>query len=307
MKSLTPGIGAACVSWCVFVLAGGTSSLTLQQGDPSITVSTWARAFRPGEVVLVTVRARQPLAHVEATAFDRPVTFWPDQASNSWQTLTAIPLETKPGGYTITMRARDAGGAVTSADARIDVVAHVFETRRLQVDPRFVTPPASESARIEREAKQLAALFEQRRPARLWQGAFVRPVSTASNSSFGRLSVFNGKPAGRHQGADFQAKAGTPVVAPNAGVIVLASEMYYSGTTVVVDHGEGLFSLMAHLSRVAVAVGATVAKGDRLGDAGATGRVTGPHLHWAVRLLGVSVDPLSLIAATDAIHVAPIR
>jgi murein DD-endopeptidase MepM/ murein hydrolase activator NlpD len=134
----------------------------------------------------------------------------------------------------------------------------------------------------------------------LWEGPFVAPVPGPSNSAFGRLSVFNGKPGSRHQGADFQANAGTPVIAPNAGVVVLASDLYFSGNTVVVDHGEGLFSLMAHLSRVAVEPGASVGKGDRLGDVGATGRVTGPHLHWAVRLGGVSVDPLSLMAAVDA-------
>jgi murein DD-endopeptidase MepM/ murein hydrolase activator NlpD len=129
----------------------------------------------------------------------------------------------------------------------------------------------------------------------------VAPVPGQATSTFGRLSVYNGKPGSRHQGTDFRVASGTPIVAPNAGVIALASDLYFSGNTVVIDHGEGLFSLMAHLSRLAVEVGSTVAKGDRLGDAGATGGVTGPHLHGAVRLREVSVDPLSLVAAVDAL------
>jgi murein DD-endopeptidase MepM/ murein hydrolase activator NlpD len=109
--------------------------------------------------------------------------------------------------------------------------------------------------------------------------------------------VLNGKPGSRHQGADFRATTGTPVRAPNAGIVVLASDLYFAGNTVVLDHGCGLVSLFAHLSRMAVETGNRVGRGDLLGEAGATGRVTGPHLHWAMRLHGTSVDPLSLSVA----------
>jgi murein DD-endopeptidase MepM/ murein hydrolase activator NlpD len=121
------------------------------------------------------------------------------------------------------------------------------------------------------------------------------------------LSVLNGVSRGRHQGADFRATTGTPVVAPNAGRIALVADHYFSGRTVVIDHGGGLLSLFAHFSRVAVKTGELVKAGDQLGDAGATGRVTGPHVHWAVRLRGLSVDPLSLMAALDALGEKPAK
>ena len=123
------------------------------------------------------------------------------------------------------------------------------------------------------------------------------PVPGPPTSSYGRLTVLNGKPGSRHQGADFRAALGTPVTAPNAGIVVLASDLYFAGGTVVLDHGQGLVSLFAHLSQIGVEVGDRVQQGRQLGKAGATGRVTGPHLHWAMRLHGTSVDPLSLVVA----------
>jgi murein DD-endopeptidase MepM/ murein hydrolase activator NlpD len=130
----------------------------------------------------------------------------------------------------------------------------------------------------------------------LWHGQFDAPVPGTATSSFGRLTITNGKPAGRHQGADFRAATGTPVKAPNAGRVVLAQDLYFAGNTVIIDHGLGVFSLLAHLSRIAVRPGEIVARGDVVGESGATGRVTGPHLHWAVRLGDISVDPIALIS-----------
>jgi murein DD-endopeptidase MepM/ murein hydrolase activator NlpD len=112
------------------------------------------------------------------------------------------------------------------------------------------------------------------------------------------LTVTNGKPAGRHQGADFRAATGTPIRAPNAGRVVLAQSLYFAGNTVIIDHGLGVFSLLAHLSRIDVEPGAVVARGEVLGQSGATGRVTGPHLHWAVRFGDMSVDPIELMSAS---------
>jgi murein DD-endopeptidase MepM/ murein hydrolase activator NlpD len=176
-----------------------------------------------------------------------------------------------------------------------------FETRRLKVDPQFVNPPASEGERIAREAKQMAALFAQVSPERLWRGQFDMPVPGQPTSSFGRLSVLNGESRGRHQGADFRAASGTPVHAPNGGRVVLAADLYFSGNTVIIDHGLGMFSLFAHFSRLGVHTGEMVTRGQVLGESGATGRVTGPHLHWALRLGEASVDPLAVVNAVASL------
>jgi murein DD-endopeptidase MepM/ murein hydrolase activator NlpD len=170
-------------------------------------------------------------------------------------------------------------------------------TRRIRVNPRFVHPPKRLLARIAQETQALNAIFAGSVAERLWTDNAVRPVEGVAVSGFGVLSVLNGEPRGPHNGLDLAAVTGTPVYAPTPGLVVAARAFYYSGNTVILDHGQGLFSTMAHLSAIDVSEGQRVAKGTLLGKVGATGRVTGPHLHWAVRLHGARVDPLSLLDA----------
>ena len=275
-----------------------------QRGPSTLTIAVAASrtAFRPGSVGLVTVTASRAIASLSGDAFDRRIDFFPDASSRRWQAVVGFPLETKPGAYTLTLQATAADGAAAGARHRLTVVRAQYETRRLTVAESFVNPPDSAAERIAREAKVLADTFAHTTPERIWSGPFTVPVDGPATSSFGRLTVLNGQPRGRHQGADFRAAVGTPIRAPNAGVVVVAEDYYFSGNTVILDHGGGLYSLFAHLSRIEAAVGARVARGDLLGEAGATGRVTGPHLHWAVRLRNDTVDPLSLVAATAKIH-----
>ncbi len=243
---------------------------------------------------MLTVKSTSPLTTLSGRAFGRPVRFWA-AGTNEWQGLVAADLEAKPGPYDVVLSGADATGRAVAGNTMVNVVRKQFETRRLKVGNEFVNPPAAEAERIAAEAKRLANLFTQTTP-RAWRGPFHVPVPGDASSSFGRLTVLNGQPRGRHQGADFRAGTGTPVVAPNAGRIVLADALYFSGNTIVIDHGLGMFSLLAHLSRIDVAAGRDVARGEVLGASGATGRVTGPHLHWALRLSEFSVDPLSVMA-----------
>ena len=185
------------------------------------------------------------------------------------------------------------------------VAPRSFPTRTLKVDPAFVTPPPEAAERIERESKELNQVWASPAPEKLWQGAFTRPVPQPANSAFGSRSVFNGEPRSQHAGADFRSPAGTPIKAPNAGRVVIAGSRYFSGDTVVIDHGQGLFSLFAHLSETSVKQGDSVKKGEVIGQVGQTGRVTGPHLHWAVRLNGARIDPLSLLTVLSNRGFAP--
>ena len=149
---------------------------------------------------------------------------------------------------------------------------------------------------LEHDTERLNAVWQSSAAERLWTAPFVRPVPQPANSRFGTRSIFNGEARNPHGGADFPSPRGTTVRAPNAGRIALAESLYFSGNTVIVDHGLGLFSLLAHLSTMAVHEGDRVAAGQIIGRVGATGRVTGPHLHWAVRANGARVDPMALIA-----------
>jgi len=273
---------------CGVLLAGAQATV------PQITVA--ARAVEPGEVLLVTVTAP---GSVTVRAFGRD---WPIYGVDEgrWRALVGIDLDTRPGRYSITVTTR-----ASRAEHPVDVQRHAFPTRRLTVDPDLVNPPPEMLERINRETQELNEAWRAPSPSRLWT-TFVRPVPDDANSAFGTRSFYNGEARSPHTGADFLSPSGRPVHAPAAGRVVLAAERYFTGNTVVIDHGLGLFSLLAHLSEIDVRAGATFAAGDVVGKVGATGRVTGPHLHCTVRLNGARVDPLSLLyvtgSAPDAQH-----
>jgi murein DD-endopeptidase MepM/ murein hydrolase activator NlpD len=267
------------------------------QGTPALTVVHAPESLKPGSVALITVTATQDLTELTADAAGHPVFFWPT-SPREWSGFAGIRLESAPGPVTLTIHGTTASGAKAATRVSLQVEKYQFETRRLRVDPKLVNPPDEELARIKEEAKAMADAFAIVTRERFWRGRFEAPVPGTATSSFGRLTITNGKPAGRHQGADFRAATGTPVRAPNAGRVVMAQSLYFAGNTVIIDHGFGVFSLLAHLSRIGVGRGATVARGDVLGESGATGRVTGPHLHWAVRFGTMSVDPLALMSVS---------
>ncbi len=262
-----------------------------QQPPPAFTVAAAARSQRPGELVVLNIDGPAAAANVRAAAFNRPVAVYP-LAAGRWQALVGIDLDVAPGSYDVRITADHA----EPTTYRLVVGPRRFPTRRLTVDEAFVNPPAGEQERIERDAKLLEHAWANSARERLWAGPFVRPVPGEANSRFGTRSIFNGVPRNPHGGADFLSGAGTPIHAPNAGRIAVARDLYFSGNTVVIDHGLGIFSLLAHLSEFAVHEGDQVSAGQVVGKVGATGRVTGPHLHWALRANGARVDPLSVLA-----------
>ena len=258
-----------------------------------VAVSVAARSIQPGELVVLTLTTSSLVTDVRARAFAHDLT--PIRSSSTeWRVLVGIDLDTKPGRYDV---------SITSGPSEKDRITQVlavlpktFATRRLTVDAAFVNPSAEQAARIKDDTARLNGAWASSVPTSLWSGAWARPVPGAANSVFGTRSIFNGEPRSPHSGADFLGAAGTPVKAPNSGRVVLAGDLYFTGNTVVIDHGAGLFSLFAHLRTINVHEGDSVATSAILGELGATGRVTGPHLHWAVRLDGARIDPLSLLA-----------
>jgi murein DD-endopeptidase MepM/ murein hydrolase activator NlpD len=216
----------------------------------------------------------------------------------TWLALVGIDLAVVPGTYTVAVEAVAASGSAHTS-VSLKVQSKHFGTRALTVDQAFVEPPPEMQDRIRAEAEELGRLFAEVSADRLWQGPFALPVPGATASRFGTRSIFNGAAGSPHSGADFRGALGTPVLAPASGRVVLARDLYFSGNTVVLDHGQGLYSLLAHFSAIAVRVGDAISAGQEVGQVGATGRVTGPHLHWAIRLGGARVDPLALIAVLE--------
>jgi murein DD-endopeptidase MepM/ murein hydrolase activator NlpD len=273
-----------------------------QQGaEPTLQLTRTPGVLRSGDAVLVSAQASAFLTGMEATVFGRPVAFWSGADERQWYGLVGIDVESPPGTYDLEVRGISATGDVR-ARMPLLVERRKVETRRIRVAERFANPPQAEVPRILRDAERLANALGHSLPTRFWRGGFAPPVPGASTSSFGRVTVLNGVRGGPHRGVDFQAAEGTPVLAPNAGVVVLADDLYFTGNTVIVDHGAGLLSLMAHFSRIDVEQGRYVSSGELLGQSGSTGRVTGPHLHWAMRLGGANIDPLSLISALQQLR-----
>ena len=284
----------------VVVSRSPTSEATRAAVASPLTITAKARSVRPGELVVLTVAAPKALADIRARAFDRDLpAFAVDR--RTWRVLVGIDLDVAPRTYTVDVTGMDDGMELT-ATHRLVVTPRQFRTRKLTVDPAFVNPPPDAVERINREATEMNGLWSHSEMAKLWTGAFVRPVPEEANSAFGTRSILNGEPRSPHSGADFNSPAGTPIKAPNAGRVVLAGDRYFTGNTVMIDHGLTLFSLFAHLSEMEVKVGDTVAAGDVIGKVGATGRVTGPHLHWSVRINGSRIDPLSLLAVMGGTH-----
>jgi murein DD-endopeptidase MepM/ murein hydrolase activator NlpD len=170
-----------------------------------------------------------------------------------------------------------------------------YETTSLTVEPKFVEPDPEALKQIEAERQIKEQIFTASASKPLWQASFRAPVTGPRSEPFGTRRTFNGKLASIHKGMDFRVRPGTPVRAGNSGVVVLARPLYYEGNCVVIDHGLGFFTISMHLSQIAVKEGLRVARGQRLGLSGATGRVTGPHLHWAVRWQGAYLDPAKLL------------
>jgi murein DD-endopeptidase MepM/ murein hydrolase activator NlpD len=270
-------------------------------GARAIEIGLTARALQPGEVIVFTVAAPSDATHVAVTAFGRTAPAF--RTDDGWKALVGIDVEQPPG--TVSVRASAvAGGTPLAGERQVTVNAKRFDVRKLTVAPQFVNPPASVQARISEESRRLREVYAGSAPEPLWNGPFVRPVTDPANSRFGARSVFNGQPRNPHTGTDFLSPAGTPVKAPNAGRIVVAADLFFSGNTIVIDHGLGLFSTLAHLSAIAVEEGELVVSGAVVGNVGATGRVTGPHLHWALRVGGARVDGLSLLALPDCCDAA---
>jgi hypothetical protein len=259
-----------------------------------IGVAAAARALQPGELVVLTLTTPAGVDRVRVSAFGRAIPAT-EVEPRAWRALIGIDLDAAPGRHTVPIKAWSGQKEVETAYDLV-VKPRQFPTRRLQVDEAMVNPPAALSSRIQREATDLGRLWDHSADEPLWAGPFVRPVPDQANSIFGTRSIFNGERRSPHSGTDFLSPAGTPIKAPNGGRVVLARNLYFTGNTLVIDHGLGLLSLFAHLSAFAVRENDMVTTGQIMGKVGATGRVTGPHLHWAVRANGSRVDPLSLLA-----------
>jgi murein DD-endopeptidase MepM/ murein hydrolase activator NlpD len=253
---------------------------------------------RPGALVRLTLSGitdrGDSIVAVRGTMAGEPLHFAPSRGA--YRAIGAVPVDST--GVVV------AQAIVARASGRTD-------TLRAEVTPPPLPPPAEQLAVAERFGRPLDAATEERvaregeralavgrqsheSPPR-WSTPFLRPRTSAISSSFGSGRTFNGQVTSRHLGVDFRGALGAPIHAANRGVVVLVDTFFLGGRVVYIDHGGGITTGYLHLSRALVAPGDTVARGQTIGLVGATGRVTGPHLHWTARYGGITVNPLDLL------------
>lgn len=246
-------------------------------------------------VVLVEPTAGDSILKIEGSLAGQPLHFERDGAG-AHRALGAVPI-TATDRIPIMVAIHRPRDSVEHRFVPVALTPRDFPTERLRVDPRFATPP--DSALRERIAAEFAASrhVAQRShgTARLWREPFARPAPGRITSRYGMGRLFNGELRSRHYGVDFHGLTGDTVTAANRGVVALVGDFYYAGNVIYLDHGRGLQTVYMHLSQALVTQGDTVEAGQPIGRIGATGRVTGPHLHWVGRYGRVSVDPLTLL------------
>ena len=275
-------------------LAAGLSALAGHAHDSGRVAWRPARPLQ-GSLVLIGVHAAPPDSVREVTGelAGEPLHF---ELVDGWfRAIGGVPLDAAAIAEA-RLVIEWAGGVRDTLFRRIPVARRRSSSERLRTNPDFVTPPDSLGTRLAAERALVLDLHRRAHDGqRLWSGSFQLPRPGPRGDGFGMRRIFNGQLHSRHLGVDFPGRPGDSVVPTNRGVVAFAGDLYFSGTTIFLEHGTGLVTAYLHLSRVLVAPGDTVSAGQLIGLVGASGRVTGPHLHWSAAYGDIAVDPLSLL------------
>lgn len=254
-----------------------------------------------GGLLLAELRSGEPLKEPKGKWDGKEVSFWNLKASGPakpivYRALVGVDLELPAGKHEFAVGAATQTGEAVTCTANILVKSGHFAVESLQVAKQFVAPDPEQLKRSQEEQKRLREIFATITPERLWLGNFRIPLEgVTSGKNFGKRRILNGQAGSPHGGLDLPGVTGTPVYASQSGRIVLAEELFFPGNTVIVDHGLGIYTFYGHLSEISVKVGDEVGPAALLGKVGATGRVTGPHLHWALTVNHARVDPLQIV------------
>lgn len=269
-------------------------------GTPDTVARLSAATVANGHVTVIEVdlRDEDPDATNLKTRFEQndiALFQHPVKPSGIYCGLVGIPISSTPQKAVIELEWTDSGGRQQITRIPLQIIEGNYKKEALKVAPKHVSPSPKNLQRIKAEKKEIRRIYTSSSDIRLWYGNFIKPVTSNTTSVFGTQRLFNGELQSYHRGTDLRAKTGTPIYVSNSGIVRLAKNLFYSGNIVIVDHGKGIFTNYAHLSKIKVRVGQHVARGDQIGLSGATGRVSGPHLHWGVKINGSYVDPLQFM------------
>lgn len=240
-----------------------------------------------GKVVTQIVHSKSSVQFL-----NKEIPLIPHPKNSSYIALIPIDYKLKPGKYKI---------SIDKSKKIIKVQKGEYKKESLRVNPSKVKPPKKFRDRIYKEYNEATKIYATITNQRYWSKPFIYPLDSKITSNYGNARVFNDTLKSFHSGTDFRAKVGTPIKAINDGVVVIAKKRYFAGGSIVIDNGFGIYSCYYHLSKLNLKVGDRVSQADIIGLSGKSGRITGPHLHLTIKLLGKSVDPLNFIKQVNSL------
>lgn len=274
------GIGMVFVLLSIFAQANADKLKQVMGKNAEFVVEN-------GKTIILSTTIRNP----KPIVIDKKTYSWIPHPSNLERKIVilAIPYYSKPSVVAL------------ENGERVEVVQGDYKKESIQVSTSKAKPNPKNQERIKKEREEANAIYSNYSQKRLWDSTFMLPMQSKITSSYGNARVFNGEIKSYHSGTDFRAAIGTEIFASNRGKVVIAKDRFLAGGSVVLDHGEGVFSMYYHCSGIKVKVGEIVEKGDLIAFSGATGRVSGPHLHFGILVRGVQVDPLDFIAQVNGL------
>jgi murein DD-endopeptidase MepM/ murein hydrolase activator NlpD len=282
----------------ILVLSAGNASFA----EYRLRIEVLPKVVNQGRVCLIRVSGSRPFPAVEGEFRGGKIPMALEPRRKTYEGLLGIDMDGRPGKYPIRLRAKGESGKIYEGVNFLEVKKVDFKTQTLKLPPGMVELDPKTLERVNQEGKRLDDLFAKVRVERLWKGAFLRPVPGQISTGFGLRRVINGQTKNPHSGVDMRAEEGAPIFASNNGIAILVDELFFTGKSVLIDHGWGIYSMYFHLSEILVREGDPIAKGAVLGRVGSTGRSTGPHLHWGIKIRGARVDPLSLLKLTERLQ-----
>lgn len=287
--------GCLIMLWIIASSASGVESQFLRfPGGAEVQIA--APVLEPGQIMVARLLQAPDVKKLAIRFGQASYELGPREETLEPFALIGLDLGIKPGAYDLEMTLAFRDGRIEKLIHRVLVGDRDFPVKKLWVKEEFVRPPPEVQDRIQREAEILEIVYSVSSSRWLGEGLFERPHPGEMMPNFGEKRIYNNVPRSSHSGVDIAAPYGSPVRASNTGRVVLARDLYFSGNTVIIDHGLGLFTFYCHFSHLKVSRGDMVKKGSVIGLAGSTGRSTGPHLHWGVKLFNSRIDPAALLS-----------
>ena len=263
-------------------------------GGTCLAASSTSVSVKQGEALYLRVEVHSNSPVIIGKFRDQEVPFFRLASPGQYGALIGVDLAEPPGSYPLKLADPKGAALKPIHPYRIKVVSQKFGTQELKLPRETVDLDPPTLARVQKEQAEVTALLDKITEEKLWESGFLVPTEGKIAGTFGLKRILNGQPRSTHSGEDIDAPLGADVHASNTGKVILAQDLFFSGKSIILDHGWGIYTMYFHLSEINVLSGEAVKKGQVIGRVGASGRATGPHLHWGLRLGGARVNPFSL-------------